>query len=305
MRFRKGCLARNQVYFNQNPEVVPDNACPVPQSAISSSLFEGTTKSGSDEERHACDEKGGRPGSDPLLGPGNAARVEDEQSAADENPRSVLPDPTSAVPKNSGRFIRNFNPATDRLTLTEVRRKILQQTGIFQPEDIIPVPCHPDSLAMAYALKIGGQVVPLTSMIPPDVLINAAGNTILYEQEATVRENLFRLFATNHSPRSGAGSLRALLCCLPKVFVPESISYENVFRVIIMQFMDAHSFDVRSVKKTCVHIVHPDGRIIPFDTFNLFYRDEKERRLAELRGEMFTPMRVNGKKIVHEGHEVH
>ena len=121
-------------------------------------------------------------------------------------------------------------------------------------------------------------------MIPPEILINAAGNTILYEQEAAVRDNLFKLFATNHSPRSGAGSLRELLCCLPKVMVPDSIGYENVFRVIIMQFIDAHSFDVRSVKKTCVHIVHPDGRLIPFDTYNLFYRDDLEHtRLSSLR----------------------
>lgn len=58
----------------------------------------------------------------------------------------------------------------------------------------------------------------------------------------------------------------------------------NIFRIIIMQFIDAHSFDVRSVKKTCVHIVHPDGRLIPFDTYNLFYRDDLERsRLLPLR----------------------
>ena len=121
-------------------------------------------------------------------------------------------------------------------------------------------------------------------MIPQDVLINGAGNTILYEQESAVRDNLFKLFATNHSPRSGAGSLRELLCCLPKVFAPKDITYENVFRVIIMQFIDAHSFDVRSVKKTCVHIVHRDGRLIPFDTYNLFYRDGLEQsRLAHLR----------------------
>jgi hypothetical protein len=51
-----------------------------------------------------------------------------------------------------------------------------------------------------------------------------------------------------------------------------------------MQFIDAHSFDVRSVKKTCVHIVHPDGRLIPFDTYNLFYRDGLEQsRLVPLR----------------------
>jgi uncharacterized radical SAM superfamily Fe-S cluster-containing enzyme len=185
--------------------------------------------------------------------------------------------------QDAGR-LEEFDPATDRLTLTEVRRKILEQTSVFKPEDIIPVPCHPDSLAMAYALKLGGKVTPLTSMIPPEVLINAGGNTILYEQEKVVRESLFKLFATNHSPKSGAGSLRELLCCLPQVLVPDGLGYENIFRIIIMQFIDAHSFDVRSVKKTCVHIVHPDGRLIPFDTYNLFYRDGLEQtRLAPLR----------------------
>jgi 7,8-dihydro-6-hydroxymethylpterin dimethyltransferase len=180
--------------------------------------------------------------------------------------------------------LENFNPATDRLTLTEVRRKILEQSTVFRSEDVIPVPCHPDSIAMAYALKLDGKIAPLTSVVPPQVLINAAGNTILYEQELIVRDNLFKLFSTNHSPRSGAGSLRELLCCLPKVFVSDNITYENVFRVIIMQFIDAHSFDVRSVKKTCVHIVHPDGRLIPFDTYNLFYRDNLEAtRLDPLR----------------------
>jgi len=189
--------------------------------------------------------------------------------------------------QDAGR-LENFDPATDRLTLTEVRRKILEQTKVFRPEDVIPVPCHPDSLAMAYALKLGGKVTSLTSMIPPDILINGASNTILYEQEPVVRENLFKLFATNHSPRSGAGSLRELLCCLPKVLVPDNLGYENIFRVIIMQFIDAHSFDVRSVKKTCVHIVHPDGRLIPFDTYNLFYRDDLERtRLDPLRRKVF------------------
>jgi organic radical activating enzyme len=222
---------------------------------------------------------------------------------------SVRTDQTIGPGTKPGKFVRNFNPATDRLTLTEVRRKILEQTKVFRPEDIIPVPCHPDSLAMAYALKLNGRVTPLTSMIPPEVLINGAANTILYEQEPAVRDNLFKLFATNHSPASSAGTLRELLCCLPKVWIPNdvttnhvetgaspvpparsaaesspSLTYENIFRIIIMQFIDAHSFDVRSVKKTCVHIVHPDGRLIPFDTYNLFYRDDLEQtRLDPLR----------------------
>ena len=80
-------------------------------------------------------------------------------------------------------------------------------------------------------------------------------------------------------------SLKNLLCCLPMVPVPDAIGYDNVFRVIIMQFLDPFNFDVRSVKKTCVHIVHPDGRIIPFDTYNIFYRGELEEKLRELRGD--------------------
>lgn len=182
--------------------------------------------------------------------------------------------------------LEQFDPATDRLTLTEVRRKILEQTSVFRPEDVLPVPCHPDSLAMAYALKIGGTIVPLTGLIDPKVLIEGGRNTIVYEQDDAVREGVFKLFATNHSPQSGAGTLRDLLCCLPRLDAPAQLGYQNIFRVLIMQFIDAYAFDVRSVKKTCVHIVHPDGRLIPFDTYNLFYRDGLEHsRLAPLRAQ--------------------
>ncbi len=176
----------------------------------------------------------------------------------------------------------NFNPACDRLTLTEVRRKILEQTKVFRAEDIIPVPCHPDSLAMAYALKLNGRVIPLTGMIDPKILIEGGRNTIVFEADENLQKQLFRLFSTNHSPRSSAGTLRDLLCCLPRIATPDNIDYRNVFRVIIMQFIDAWGFDVRSVKKTCVHIAHPDGkRIIPFDTYNLFYRDDLEKTVLQ------------------------
>ena len=85
-----------------------------------------------------------------------------------------------------------------------------------------------------------------------------------------------------HSPTSASLSLKQLLCCLPLVDVPSEVTYNNIFRVIIMKFMDAYDLDIRSVKKSCVHIVHPDGRIIPFDTFNMFYRDGKEEQLKHL-----------------------
>jgi len=186
-------------------------------------------------------------------------------------------------PIQSAGRLEEFDPATDRLTLGEVRQQILKQSPVFKPADVVPVPCHPDCLAMAYALKLDGKVFPLTGMIDPQVILHGESNTILYEKSEALRSELFNLFSTAASPSSSALSLKQLLCCLPLVQVPDCITYDNVFRVIIMQFLDAHNFDVRSVKKTCVHIVHPDGRIIPFDTFNMFYRDQKEQKLAELR----------------------
>ena len=63
--------------------------------------------------------------------------------------------------------------------------------------------------------------------------------------------------------------------------------------MIIMQFLDRHSLDLRSVRKSCVHIAHPDGeRMIPFDTYNLLYRDALEAEvLAPLRAES-APVRI-------------
>jgi hypothetical protein len=164
---------------------------------------------------------------------------------------------------------------------------------VFRPEDLIPVPCHPDSLAMAYALKLGDRIVPLTGLVPPEVLIDGARNTIVFENDPKIQAGLFKTFSTNHSPESAGATLRELLCCLPKVSAP-AFSYENVFRVLIMQFIDAHAFDVRSVKKTCVHIAHPDGRrLIPFDTYNLFYRDHLESEVLDpLRREREVPAHV-------------
>jgi uncharacterized radical SAM superfamily Fe-S cluster-containing enzyme len=169
--------------------------------------------------------------------------------------------------------LEGFNPKTDRYTLTEVRRAILEQSPHFKHQDILPVPCHPDCLAMGYALKIGGKVIPLTGLINPEMYVKIMPNSVLYEQNEELKKQIFDLFSTSHSPISAASSLKQLLCCLPMLPVPEGITYSNIFRVMIVQFLDPFNFDVRSVKRSCIHIVHPDGRIIPFDTYNMFYRE--------------------------------
>ncbi len=181
--------------------------------------------------------------------------------------------------------------AQHRLTLSEVRRRILEQCTWFTPADIVPVPCHPDCLAMAYALKrpSGGKpITPLTGLVPPDVLLAGTRNTITLERDPALQQAFVRAFSTAHGPEGAADAVARLLCCLPG-FSPGGLGlgYADVFRIVIMKFLDRHDLDLRSVRKSCVHIAHPDGeRVIPFDTYNLFYRDELEETvLAPLRAE--------------------
>ena len=166
-----------------------------------------------------------------------------------------------------------FNAATDRLTLTEVRRRILEQHRLFTPQDLVPVPCHTDAIAMGYAVRRGKTLVPLSKLIDPRRLTEVGGNTICYEQDPALRQNLRQLYSVSASPVSAAEDMDSL-CCRPDQAALPPIKYDQVFRVIILQFMDAWSMDLRSLKRSCVHIVHPDGRLIPFDTYNLLYRGD-------------------------------
>ncbi len=168
----------------------------------------------------------------------------------------------------------NFDTNSNRITLTEVRRKILEQTKIFDKDDLIPVPCNPDALVMGYALKLAGQVFPLTRFVNPADLLDNSKNTIVYEQDRELHQKMFEIFSTGNSTDKVTSKLHSLLCCLPMIKAPE-LNYDNLFRIIIMQFIDAYNFDVRAIKKSCVHIVSKDNKVIPFETMNLFYRDEK------------------------------
>ncbi|MFZ1391578.1 MAG: radical SAM protein, partial [Dokdonella sp.] len=182
--------------------------------------------------------------------------------------------------------LNNFDTAINRITLTEVRNEILKQAPLFTPHDLVPVPCNPDALVMGYALKLNGNVIPLTRYIDPAVLLdNSRRNTIIYEQDAGLHEQLLKIFSTGISVDRVDENMKQLLCCLPEIYAP-GLSYENLFRIIIMRFIDAWDFDVRSIKKSCVHIVNKDGRMIPFETMNLFYRDDKEQYVKQLQKEI-------------------
>lgn len=188
----------------------------------------------------------------------------------------------------------------DRLTVSEVRREIAEQSALFTREDIVPVPCNPDTLAMGYAIRTADGAVPLTRYLDPQTLVEGSKNTIVFERDTEFRERaiskLFKVMSTNHSPESQASCLSELLCCLPQIDAP-NLSYKDVFRVMIVQFMDVHNLDIRALKKSCIHFAQPNGQLIPFEAYNILYRDDRQQKLAEIRRSL-TALRESRKAII-------
>jgi uncharacterized radical SAM superfamily Fe-S cluster-containing enzyme len=181
--------------------------------------------------------------------------------------RGVTFQPIQDAGRNEG-----FDPKAHRIMLTEVRRRIAE-AGVFALEDLIPLPCNPDQICIGYGLRNGGTVAPVTALLPREMFVAAAPNTVTFEAFPELRARVFDLLSLSTAQADTSDKLAALLCCLPEAVVPESLAYENTFRVVISQFLDRYNFDLGTVKRSCVHFIQPDGRIIPFDTFNTFYRD--------------------------------
>ena len=180
--------------------------------------------------------------------------------------------------QDAGRNL-NFDKDRDRIVLTDIRRAIAAQAGeVFAAEDIIPLPCNPDSIAIAYGLRDGAHVTPITQLLPKAELL-AAPNTISFERYPEIKARMFDLLSLASSGERTKTVLGDLLCCLPKIEVPSDLGYDKVFRIVIVQFLDKYNFCVATVKRSCIHFVTPQKKIIPFDTYNLFYREGLDVKL--------------------------
>jgi 7,8-dihydro-6-hydroxymethylpterin dimethyltransferase len=182
--------------------------------------------------------------------------------------RGITFQPVQDAGRNLG-----FDKNRDRAMLTDIRRVIAETSGVFATEDILPLPCNPEAIAIAYGLRDGRTVTPITRIIPEAELIANAGNTISFEKDPELRRRLIDLLSLSCTGEQTDPALRGLLCCLPQFEVPAGLGYDKVFRVVIVQFLDRFNFCLAQVKRSCIHFVTPERKIIPFDTYNLFYRD--------------------------------
>jgi uncharacterized radical SAM superfamily Fe-S cluster-containing enzyme len=118
--------------------------------------------------------------------------------------------------QDAGRNL-DFDPKTDRVLLTDIRRRIVEDSGIFGESDMIPLPCNPTAISIGYGLRNGEQVVPVTAMIPKDELVAELPNAVTFERYPQLRERIFDLFSLSTIEPNASQRLGDLLCCLPQV----------------------------------------------------------------------------------------
>ena len=132
---------------------------------------------------------------------------------------------------------------------------------MFADDDMIPLPCNPDSISIGYGLRDGAKVIPLTSLVPREALLPAVPNAIIFEKYPELRERFFDLLSLSTAGRQhgGAAGLAAVLPAA-RCRCRQGSGYENVFRVTIVEFLDRFNFCLGNVKRSCVHFVTPEGR---------------------------------------------
>ena len=183
--------------------------------------------------------------------------------------RGVTFQPVQDAGRNDG-----FDAKSNRMLLSQIRQEVVM-AGVFDAQDMIPLPCNPDQICIGYGLRDGRTVTPITSLLPRELILQGP-NTISYEAYPALRQAILDLLSLATTQCNTEEKLAGVLCCLPQALVPEDLGYANSFRVVILQFLDRYNFDLATVKRSCVHFTTPEGQIIPFDTYNTFYRPGAE-----------------------------
>jgi hypothetical protein len=167
----------------------------------------------------------------------------------------------------------------NRITVTGIINNIDKQTnGMIKKNDFVPLPCNVDRVAVTYLYKIKDEFVPLTRGLDIKKYLPIIRNTFKFAPEDFLRDLAENIFSSPASCCNYLGLIKKARKLIPASFFfkseKEKIEYvsENTFRISITSFLDAYNFDLKSMKKECVHIITPELKKIPFSAYNILYR---------------------------------
>lgn len=195
---------------------------------------------------------------------------------------------------HSGRHLE-FDPL-QRLTNSDLIHGIAaQRPDWFQASDFFPVPCcFPSCRSITYLLTEGtpGQagfgVVPIPRLLNVEDYLDYVSNRVV--PDYAVREALEKLWSasafmgtdtTEEQLRAAAEALNCADAC--GVNLPEAIANltDRAFMIVIQDFQDPYTLNVRQLMKCCVEEITPDGRLIPFCAYNsVGYREQVRAQMS-------------------------
>ncbi|MDF1538444.1 MAG: radical SAM protein [Candidatus Thorarchaeota archaeon] len=167
---------------------------------------------------------------------------------------------------------RSTLPDAQTLTIDEVLKKIESQTnGTHQASHFRPIPCpHPHCTAISYMIVNGDEIIPLTTLVDVDDYVDYAKDRTLVSKSTLVDAAFESLFSTSAVP--GTDKNVATFCEACGLEVPEFLK-KSVKTISVHAFMDRNNYQLERAQKCCIHLIRPDGKMIPFCNYNMFHRN--------------------------------
>jgi uncharacterized radical SAM superfamily Fe-S cluster-containing enzyme len=196
-----------------------------------------------------------------------------------------------------------FDPLK-RVTNADVIHGLVDQcAGWFRVADFFPVPCcFPACRSVTYLLADGDDVVPIPRLLDMERYLDYVSNRVLpftslrpvleslWSASAvpgsdTMAERLGAVLETLDLPQELQGLARSTLsaCASCGIDFPEALLSlaQKVFMIVIQDFQDPYTLNVRQLMKCCVTQLTPDGRLIPFCAYNsVGYREQIRQELS-------------------------
>ena len=191
-----------------------------------------------------------------------------------------------------------------RITIPDVVAELEAQSGgLLTLKDFVPVPCcMPVCHFVTYTLLQGDSVTPVPRLLPVEQYLDYLKNRSMPALDDELLHLLERLWSSSAPGRSDqlsfelagmlgqptlASSRTSERCPSCHAHLPIS-QHEprdlgrHIFMVSIRDFMDPWTFHMKNAMKCCLNFITPDGRMIPFCTYNTVgYREQIAGQLSE------------------------
>jgi uncharacterized radical SAM superfamily Fe-S cluster-containing enzyme len=156
-------------------------------------------------------------------------------------------------------------------TIPQILREIESQTDTeLEVSDFRPIPCpHPHCTAIAYVLVDDEEITPLTDIVDVDEYIDYARDRTLVKEAVLMDEAFTKLFSTRAVP--GSETNLEAFCEACGMTIPEVLG-KSVKIISLHSFMDRQTYQLERAQKCCIHLIQPDGKMIPFCNYNMFHR---------------------------------